>query len=149
MAAFPLSKLVAQSLALLQSRAQAQAQAPVQVSFQCLTQIHEHQTKCLQWMRTHTGGLIANQMGTGKTLVMLHHALEKGALIVVPASLINQTMAQAQTHFKFNPGDIMTYYGSRRSEHVLTSAHIVVTSYETFVSERRRRPDSLLFRSKF
>ncbi|KIW69455.1 hypothetical protein PV04_05332 [Phialophora macrospora] len=111
-----------------------------------------------------SGGLIADQMGLGKTLQMIslvasdHDAnspMQLGhelpapmtetypparSLVVVPTTLLQTWQDQLREHLK--PGSIRwrVYHGSHRqnAQEVLASYHVVLTTYDIVASEYRK-----------
>ncbi|OQV09948.1 SNF2 family domain-containing protein [Cladophialophora immunda] len=110
------------------------------------------------------GGLIADQMGLGKTLQMisllasdhdstnpmqcvhelpLHMArapLPCCSLVIVPASLLETWQYQLKEHLKMDSLRWCVYHGSRRqiSHEGFSSHHIVLTTYNVVASEYRK-----------
>jgi len=113
------------------------------------TSIYPHQERCLKWMNVRKGGLIGNDMGTGKTMVMLEYAFTHGALIVVPPSLVAQFRGEVFRHFGYHPNMFAVYHGRGKNQQMFEDYRVVLTTYETILSEKRTKPNSKLFTKKF
>jgi len=84
------------------------------------------------------GGILADEMGMGKTLSMLLlAALRRGkTLVVVPTSLIENWSSQAQEHTYLRP---LIYHGQERNIANIDDYDVVITSYGTLTSEHAPR----------
>eukprot|EP01035_Chromulina_nebulosa_P017510 gene17510-23071_t len=96
------------------------------------------------------GGILCYDMGLGKSLMMLalilcnrpnnSQIVSSPTLIVCPLSVISSWEDQITSHLKVNSVKVFTYYGKNRlgegqEEDFINSHDIVITTYETLVSE--------------
>ena len=121
----------------------------------CFTaQLRPYQERGYQWLvHNHNiglGSLLADDMGLGKTvqvIALLAHLqerkvihLKKPALIIVPASLISNWIAEIN---RFAPSlSTYAFHGQKRSEQ--EKAHCIITTYATV-----RNDTELLCKTKF
>ncbi|GJD06065.1 Putative SWI/SNF-related matrix-associated actin-dependent regulator of chromatin subfamily A member 3-like 3 [Galdieria sulphuraria] len=100
------------------------------------------------------GGILADEMGLGKTVESLALIAESspideerrrqginGTLIVVPLSLLNQWLEELYTHMEENTFEILTFYGSTKSQFQcnIVKYDIVLTTYGTLCAEFREK----------
>ncbi|NCC66006.1 MAG: hypothetical protein EOM15_15295, partial [Spirochaetia bacterium] len=121
----------------------------------CFTaQLRTYQERGYQWLvHNHSiglGSLLADDMGLGKTvqvIALLAHLqekqvihLKKPALIIVPASLISNWIAEIN---RFAPSlSTYAFHGQKRNEQEI--AHCIITTYATV-----RNDNELLGKTKF
>jgi SNF2 family DNA or RNA helicase len=98
------------------------------------TVLFEHQKQALAWAEGVESGILAAEMGTGKTVMALCIA-SAGArsLIVTPTSLLEQWRREAVTRFTLKTSDIVTFHGPDRHKRSASnpSARIVLTTTHT------------------
>src|SRR3989338_1539919 len=101
------------------------------------TALFQHQLDAIAWMaevearpdEVH-GGVIAHDMGMGKTKCVLRYLDLKAkmtTLIICPKSVISQWLAEIKTSTSFTNDEIHLYNGKRRHElgdHLCTTATI-------------------------
>jgi SNF2 family DNA or RNA helicase len=112
----------------------------------CNVELYPFQEECMQFLRkTNYGGLIALDMGLGKTIIACKAMEEVGqgpALIVAPSSLLYQWADELQTHFS-KTATIITSKTKKEDRltvmrDALNKTGIVITNYEflrTFKSD--------------
>ena len=99
-----------------------------------------HQEDTLKWTlsldsygRVKTGGVIANAMGTGKSLVMYQMILDEialggSALIVCPLPVLHQHYDGIKKHTTLD--QVCIYHGPKRDPKWAQKAQIVLTTYD-------------------
>ena len=117
--------------------------------------LYPHQQEAVAWMneqavRTPSGGILAHDMGLGKTIDVLYHIATRPDdeighnLIVVPNNLLKQwceefsSFIQETTH-----DDFATYTTSKRTADI-RRYRVVVTTYDTLLSDQRQNRGELL-----
>lgn len=107
-----------------------------------------HQKQALWWMlqkensRTK-GGIIADDMGLGKSLQILSLCSRKitnetsPSLIVCPTSVLSHWPSEIVKHLDKSHTKHIIYYGNnrKRNRHTLNTIHFVITTYGTLLSE--------------
>ena len=119
------------------------------------TCLQKHQRKDLAWMlkrekesyKTCFGGILGNDPGLGKTLTCLAliatHVV-RTTLIIVPASLIENWIAEIQKHTSIQVDtNVFIYYGANRIKALEKLAcnpdiRIIITTYGTLTSETEK-----------
>jgi superfamily II DNA or RNA helicase len=105
-------------------------------------ELRHYQAEALAWLRflerAGLGGILALDMGLGKTPTMLAHlqavTTEHPALVIVPPAVAGNWAAEART---FTPDlEIVVHHGQNRAEHadfdaVARDADVVITTYGT------------------
>ena len=104
--------------------------------------VRPHQSKGFDWCSQREeggGGILADEMGLGKTILMLgltvSRFMEEGTLVVVPRSLLGQWEGAIRRFLKH---DVVVYHGKRGSDEELLGAALVLTTYGTVVSRRKK-----------
>lgn len=117
--------------------------------------LYPHQLEAVEWMdrqskRTPKGGILAHDMGLGKTIDVLYHISTQSDedigsnLIVVPNNLLKQWSEEFHNYVEdIVEGDFVTYTTSNRPKDV-RSYRIVVTTYDTLLSDQRSDRGELL-----
>lgn len=117
--------------------------------------LYPHQLEAVEWMskqseRAPSGGILAHDMGLGKTIDVLYHisnqADEKVGtnLIVVPNNLLKQWGEEFHSFVEdIQPNDFTTYTTSNRPKDI-RSYRVVVTTYDTLLSDQRANRGELL-----
>jgi SNF2 family DNA or RNA helicase len=107
--------------------------------------LYQYQTTGLQWLSARAqaglGGILADQMGLGKTLQIIGLVAQtagtagRPSLIVVPLTIVENWIREFR---KFAPSlPVYRHVGSRRSRRPseLARQQVVITTYETAVSD--------------
>ena len=117
--------------------------------------LYPHQIEAVQWMERQaalspSGGILAHDMGLGKTIDVLYHIANQSDenighnLIVVPNNLLKQWGEEFRNYIEDVSGkDFTTYTTSNRTKDI-RSYRIVVTTYDTLLSDQRGDNGSLL-----
>lgn len=115
------------------------------------TQLHPHQKMDLAWMieregsmyKKCRGGILGNDPGLGKTLTcisLIVTSVVRRTLIIVPANLIDNWIAEFNAHTTISSENIFVYYGNNRAR-VLAAieqfrkAAIIITTYGALTAE--------------
>jgi SNF2 family DNA or RNA helicase len=121
-----------------------------------------HQQEASEWMlqqeaKTPSGGILAHDMGLGKTVTTLYHLVHRVAastdftqsLVVVPTNLLNQWREEMRRFISdFDTEYICFWTSQNRCYEQVEEAEIVVTTYDTLAADDGRR-ESTLFRRKW
>jgi SNF2 family DNA or RNA helicase len=115
------------------------------------TPLLEHQKRIIEWFLRNIdgGGILAADMGTGKTLCFLSVALdmlsdfEAPSLIVAPASIIHNIQNDFRRHFPDYSVPVILHGSSRHK--VTLESNIYITSYETLRYDYTHTPDHPIF----
>lgn len=120
--------------------------------------LYPHQVEAIRWMKTTEeqprlhemqprGGILAHEMGLGKTVTMLTHMASTGGLnlVVCPKSVLTHWVKEAETRGCFHSGEIFLYYGSNRNTSLQPETRLVVTTFDIARTESSHKKTSLLF----
>lgn len=125
--------------------------------------LYPHQITAVKWMKKNEqsghGGLLFDCMGLGKTIDAISLIVESNilgkTLIVVPLSVLDQWKDEFEKRVAFqNEGCVHMYYGlaSNRNSNLsyksACDAHIIITTYNTIVSDVRHK-ESIVNRISF
>ncbi|CAH6420184.1 DEAD/SNF2 helicase [uncultured virus] len=116
------------------------------------TKLYEHQHEALAWMREcerrQSGGVLADAMGMGKTLVTLGLVISddrrKRTLIVCPKSVLLQWRDEALAHLQVETSFVAVYHERAGRAPVLRLLHeddgprLVIATYDTVRIEHAR-----------
>jgi len=117
--------------------------------------LYPHQVEAVEWMerqskREPSGGILAHDMGLGKTIDVLYHIANQSgdelgrSLIVVPNNLLKQWSDEFHNYIEdIRPFDFTTYTTSSRPKDI-GEYRIVVTTYDTLLSDRSANRGELL-----
>lgn len=111
------------------------------------TQLFKHQIQTIQWMKTRNNGCLALEMGTGKTLCVLHQFVENFqhthiTLYVCPKSLINQIHSEFFKHIQqVEPHTVHIYHGHKRF--INHKATFIITTYDTLVADLKNHNNNI------
>jgi len=116
------------------------------------TKLYPHQIAAVEWAAGKDGGILAADMGTGKTItslaIMGSSANEGHGLIVMPLALISQWQSEITKHFIIEKDEIFIYHGSGRNKPAalahLSKSKLVLTTYQTLRSEYTRVEDKFM-----
>jgi transcription termination factor 2 len=116
-------------------------------------QLYPHQEEAITWMekqatRTPSGGILAHDMGLGKTVDVLYHIVSQATigrnLIVVPNNLLKQWSEEFHSYVEdISDHDFTTYTTGKRVKNVRDFS-IVVTTYDTILSDQRNNNGDVL-----
>lgn len=127
----------------------------VEMRFTNKIDLYPHQLEAVQWMDRQSkcapsGGILAHDMGLGKTIDVLYHISTQEDqnigrnLIVVPNNLLKQWSEEFHSYVEdISDGDFVTYTTSNRPKDV-RSYRVVVTTYDTLLSDQRSDRGELL-----
>ena len=120
--------------------------------------LYPHQVEAIRWMKTTEeqprlhemqprGGILAHEMGLGKTVTMLTHMASTSGLnlVVCPKSVLTHWVKEAETRGCFHGPEVFLYYGSNRSSHLAPGTRLVVTTFDIARTESSHKKTSLLF----
>lgn len=128
--------------------------------------LYPHQVEAIKWMKNTEdqprlyemqprGGILAHEMGLGKTVTMLTHMLSSdGAnLVVCPKSVLTHWMYEAEHRVGFSSNELFLYYGSNRKPlghggealELPAEARLVLTTFDIVRTESNHKKQSLLF----
>lgn len=106
-----------------------------------------HQAEAVSWMaqqekRVPSGGILAHDMGLGKTVTTIHHlcstiGAEKDftqTLIIVPTNLFAQWQEELKKFIMDFEDSFITFYNSQNRRNI-EDAEIVLTTYDTVVTD--------------
>ena len=106
-----------------------------------------HQAEAVSWMaqqekRVPSGGILAHDMGLGKTVTTIHHlcstiGAEKDftqTLIIVPTNLFAQWQEELKKFIIDFEDSFITFYNSQNRRNI-EDAEIVLTTYDTVVTD--------------
>ena len=117
--------------------------------------LYPHQIEAVEWMskqseRTPSGGILAHDMGLGKTIDVLYHISTQPEnnvgrnLIVVPNNLLKQWSEEFHSYIEnISEKDFATYTTASRPKDI-RSYRVVVTTYDTLLSDQRGDRGELL-----
>jgi transcription termination factor 2 len=118
-------------------------------------QLYDHQQQAVDWMTTQevrypSGGILAHDMGLGKTIDVLHHISNQTGdnighnLIVVPNNLIQQWGEEFHSYIEdINQHDFAKYTTATRTANI-REFRVVVTTYDTLISDYRKNVGDVL-----
>lgn len=116
------------------------------------TKLMDYQIYGVSWMKNREnsivqGGILADEMGMGKTLQALGliSTDKKLTLVIAPAVALNQWMSEIEKHA---PDLIAVSYYGRSKNDFDNSVNIILTTYGTVESEYRRK-NGILFDKEF
>jgi len=102
-------------------------------------QLMKHQSEGVTWLIENSGGILADEMGTGKTIQALafgkwlYHARKVNHILVVcPASLLKNWEQETIKYYGFKP---YIHHGPNRNKRKPLASVVVVSTYETFVRD--------------
>ena len=119
-----------------------------------------HQKEAIKWMvnieqqpRIHDGqpcgGILAHEMGLGKTVTMLSHMCTQKSLnlVICPKSVLMHWKNEAVKRCMYKESQIFLYYGSNRKQNLQwdESTELVLTTFDIVRMESATRRTSLLF----
>ena len=123
-----------------------------------------HQKEAIKWMRSieeqprihedqQCGGILAHEMGLGKTVTMLHFMslqppMPMGGLnlVICPKSVLMHWVHEAIHRASFSEAEVFLYYGSNRQTSALhPSVRMVLTTFDIVRTESSHKKTSLLF----
>jgi len=120
--------------------------------------LYPHQVEAIRWMKTTEeqprlhemqprGGILAHEMGLGKTVTMLTHMASTSGLnlVVCPKSVLTHWVKEAETRGCFHGPEVFLYYGSNRGSHLTPGTRLVVTTFDIARTESSHKKTSLLF----
>jgi len=114
---------------------------------------YDYQSNALNWIVRHNGGILAAEMGTGKTFMTLmafQHDPCK-TIFVAPKSVVSTIRSQFNKHLKLNPSHpnyatkpidsyVHIHLGPKRNSpfniHKFKQASFVITTYDVLVHDR-------------
>ena len=115
-----------------------------------------HQQQAITWMNQRTSGLLDIEMGGGKTLIALAHALQHTGqtLIITKPNIIPEIEKQTTQHNNCNNHQqlVYTYHGPNRNKYTqrLNTAKIIITSYQTILQEHKHnKQQSHIYKQTF
>jgi SNF2 family DNA or RNA helicase len=118
-------------------------------------QLYEHQQQAVDWITTQearypSGGILAHDMGLGKTIDVLYHIANQTSdtignnLIVVPNNLLHQWGEEFHKYIEdCTRYDFIQYTTKTRSQNI-REYRIVVTTYDTLISDYRKNIGDVL-----
>ena len=121
--------------------------------------LYPHQQEAIRWIRSTEeqerlheeqprGGILAHEMGLGKTITMLTYISEHGGLnlVICPKSVLTNWLREATTKGFFSAEHIFVYYGlNRKSLEVGAQVQLVLTTFDIVRTESAFKKTSLLF----
>lgn len=117
--------------------------------------LYPHQEEAIEWMlecsdREPFGGILAHDMGLGKTIDILYYISNQDEdeigsnLIVVPTNLVQQWTDEFKTYVEeVDDYDFASYTSKNRIRNV-RDFRVVVTTYDTLISDYKRGDDLIL-----
>lgn len=98
-------------------------------------------SRMVKMEKKYDGGFILSHAGTGKTICVLQHYVNKPTrtLVICPAGLINNWVDEINKHTRGL--EYTLYYGKDRQE--LELGNFVLTTYSTICSEYKKNPKFL------
>ena len=131
------------------------------------TTLRDHQLKGLAWMikretsPTHGayGGIVADEAGLGKTLMMLSLCVEnrlpsgRPALLIAPSHLIYNWQLEIDKHFQKGTFKVLIYHGNKRKNIDIDTYNydydIIITSYALVARDYDKDTDGFMIESIF
>lgn len=119
-----------------------------------------HQKEATKWMnniesqpRIHEGqpcgGILAHEMGLGKTVTMLTYMSQKGGLnlVICPKSVLMHWKSEAVKRALYSEEQLFLYYGNNRKQEGEWNEHtqVVLTTFDIVRMESAMKKSSLLF----
>lgn len=123
--------------------------------FSSAISLYPHQEEAIEWMlecsdREPFGGILAHDMGLGKTIDILYYISNQDEdeigsnLIVVPTNLVQQWTDEFMTYVEdVEENDFASYTSKNRVRNV-RDFRVVVTTYDTLISDYKRGDYSIL-----
>jgi len=97
-------------------------------------ELFDFQKECMSFLRKNDyNGLIALEMGLGKTIISCQSILEIGkgpVLIVAPSSLLNQWQSALKEHYDLDSTIITSKFQKKKRIVLFHDSEIVITNYE-------------------
>jgi transcription termination factor 2 len=117
--------------------------------------LYPHQKEAVAWMdeqslRSPSGGILAHDMGLGKTIDVLYHIATRSDneighnLIVVPNNLLKQWCEEFSTFIEDTVSDDFATYTTAKRTPDIRRYRVVVTTYDTLLSDQRQNRGELL-----
>lgn len=117
--------------------------------------LYPHQQEAVAWMnqqsmRTPSGGILAHDMGLGKTIDVLYHIATRSddkvghTLIVVPNNLLEQWCSEFKNFIEDIARDDFATYTTNKRTRDIRRYRVVVTTYDTILSDQRQNRGELL-----
>jgi transcription termination factor 2 len=117
--------------------------------------LYPHQQEAVAWMneqsmRSPSGGILAHDMGLGKTIDVLYHIATRSSdeighnLIVVPNNLLKQWCEEFTTFIEETTHDDFAIYTTSKRTPDIRRYRVVVTTYDTLLSDQRQNRGELL-----
>jgi transcription termination factor 2 len=118
-------------------------------------QLYNHQTEAVDWMTTQevrypSGGILAHDMGLGKTIDVLHHIANQSSdnighnLIVVPNNLLQQWSEEFTSYVEETQQQDFAKYTTTERTANIRDFRVVVTTYDTLISDYRKNVGDVL-----
>jgi transcription termination factor 2 len=117
--------------------------------------LYPHQQEAVAWMneqsmRSPSGGILAHDMGLGKTIDVLYHIASRSSdeignnLIVVPNNLLKQWCEEFSSFIEDTVSDDFATYTTAKRTADIRRYRVVVTTYDTLLSDQRANRGELL-----
>ena len=122
--------------------------------------LYPHQQEALKWIRSTEeqprlheeqprGGILAHEMGLGKTITMLTHMSSCSTglnLVICPKSVLMNWMHEATNKGFYSSEQVFVYYGlNRKSTELVESIRLVLTTFDIVRTESAFKKTSLLY----
>ena len=121
--------------------------------------LYPHQQEALRWIksteeqpRLHAeqprGGILAHEMGLGKTITMLTHMSRHAGLnlVICPKSVLLNWLHEATSKAFFVEENILVYYGlNRKAPDLQDQVNLVLTTFDIVRTESTFKKTSLLY----
>ncbi len=118
-------------------------------------QLYNHQQQAVDWMTTQevrypSGGILAHDMGLGKTIDVLYHIANQTSdelghnLIVVPNNLLQQWGEEFRNYIQDTDDHDFAQYTTTKRLLNIRDFRVVVTTYDTLISDRRKNIGDIL-----
>lgn len=121
--------------------------------------LYPHQQEALKWIkgteeqpRLHEeqprGGILAHEMGLGKTITMLTHMSNAGGmnLVICPKSVLMNWLREATVKGFYADAHVFVYYGlNRKSAELEPNVQLVLTTFDIVRAESLFKKTSLLY----
>lgn len=109
--------------------------------YEVATTLYPHQERMLEWVGSRQGGIVAADMGVGKSLVALAHFVSDvvKTLFVTPKAVAPHIYRQYHSHLHAPTGSCFLYLGadrnSTKSKAAFSYANFIITTYDVLVQE--------------